>query len=199
MDSRDDSPFLWHHCGSIVCHDGVERAIFVYCDDAPCTSFEHDVFGLLLITRIDDKPVEALVSVPRLEHPGEVIAELRRMGRFSAAEQSEFAAKVEALGALDTESMGAVSAADRLFDEVLSEQLGGWRKIGSREGDSLSGGFRTTVFARTADDGAAWEVLERSRDVNSSCTIKDDGSGRTIFAQFLAAYYSDEGEDHDHD
>jgi hypothetical protein len=120
-------------------------------------------------------------------------------GPFSAAEQSEFAAKVEALSALDTESMGAASAADRLFDEVLSEQFGGWIKIGAREGDSLSGRFRKTVFARKADDGARWDVLERSCDVNASCTIKDDGSGRTIFAQFLAAYYSDECEDHDQD
>jgi hypothetical protein len=199
MDSRDDPSFPWHHCGSLVCHDGVAREIFVYFDDAPGSSCEHHGFGLLLITRVDERSVEAPVSVPRLTHPREVIAELRRAGPFSAAEQSEFAAKVEALGALDTESMGAVSAADRLFDEVLSEQLGGWIKIGAREGDSLSGGFRTTVFARKAHDGAGWEVLERSRDVNSSCKIKDDGSGRTIFSQFLAAYYSDEGEDHDHD
>ena len=199
MDSRDDSHFHWHHCGSLVCHDGVAREIFVYCDNAPGSSCEHDGFGLLLITRVDDKSVEPPVSVPRWKHPRKVIAELRRAGPFSAAEQSDFVAKAEALGALDTESMGAASAADRLFDEVLSEQFGGWIKIGAREGDSLSGRFRTSVFARKAGDGARWDVLERSCDVNSSCTIKDDGSGRTIFAQFLAAYYSDESEDHDED
>ena len=39
-----------------------------------------------------------------------------------------------------------------------------------------------------------WTVLERSSDANSSCTIRDDGSGRTIFEQFMREYYSEEFE-----
>jgi hypothetical protein len=39
--------------------------------------------------------------------------------------------------------------------------------------------------------------LERSSDVNSSCTIEDDGSGRTIFEQFMNEYYPDEDTGHE--
>lgn len=191
MALRDDAPYLWHNCGSLICHDGVLRDIFVHCNDAPGSAYEEDGFGVLLIGRDDSEPDEAPAQVDRLSAPAAVIAEVRRAGPFTVAEQREFAARVEALGALDADDLEAASAADRLFDEVLAAGMGDWSQIGSRSGDSLSGGFSTKIYARKRADSPAWTVLERSSDVNSSCTIEDDGSGRTIFEQFMDEYYPD--------
>lgn len=197
MGLRDEASYLWHNCGFLVCHDGVLRDIFVHCNDAPGSAYEQDGFGILLIARDDSEPDEAPAQVDRLSAPAAVIAEVRRAGPFTAAEQREFAARVEALGVLDADDLEAASAADRLFDEVLAAGMGDWSQIGSRSGDSLSGGFSTKIYARKLADSPAWTVLERSSDVNSSCTIEDDGSGRTVFEQFMSEYYPDEEPGHE--
>ena len=196
MANRDDSSFHWHNCGSLVCHDGVRRGIFVYCNDAPGSAYEGEGFGVLLIAQDDSEPKEAPVAVERLKLPAAVIAKLRQAGAFTAEEQREFAANVEAMGILDADELEAASAADRLFDEVLAAGMGGWARIGRRSGESLSGGFTTRIFAKKHGDGEAWTVLERSSDVNSSCRIEDDGSGRTIFEQFMGEHYPDEDPSH---
>jgi hypothetical protein len=190
----DDDRFLWHHCGSIKCYDGITRHIFVHCDDAPGTASDRGGFGLILLPEDAAAPDGAPTSGSLLSSAREMISELRIAGQFTAEEQSAFAAHVETIGRVDCDAYGSASAADTLFDEVLSQELGGWKLIGSRSGGSLGGPFRTTIYARQHEGGPVWTVLERSSDANSSCTIRDDGSGRTIFEQFKRKYYSEEFE-----
>jgi|GEM_PF-1397162 len=197
MAIRDDSLFHWHNCGSLVCHDGVQRDIFIYCNDAPGSAYEDEGFGVLLTAQDDSEPEEAPAAVERLKLPAAVIARLRKAGVFTSDEQRVFAANIQAMSRINADEQESASAADRLFDEVLAEWMGGWLRIGSRSGVSVCGGFSTEIFAKKDDEGAAWTVLERSSDGNHSCTIKDDGSGRTIFEQFMAEYYSDEVTDHE--
>jgi hypothetical protein len=195
----DDDRFLWHHCGSMVCHDGIMRHIFIHCDDAPGTASDRGNFGLVLLPEDAAGPDGAPTSARLLSSPREVISELRTAGPFTAEEQCAFATRVEAIGSIDCDAYGSASVADNLFDEVLFQEMGGWKLIGSRSGGSLGGPFRTTIYARQHTGGPTWTILERSSNANSSCTITDDGSGRTIFAQFLATYYRDEGGDHGQD
>lgn len=190
----DDDRFLWHHCGSIKCHDGITRHIFVHCDDAPGTAFERGGFGLVLLPEDAAAPDGAPASGDLLSSASAVISEIQTAGPFTAEEQRVFAAHVEAIGCVDCDAHGTASAADALFDEVLYDELGGWKLIGSRSGLSITGRFDTTIYARQHEGGPVWTVLERSSDANSSCTIRDDGSGRTIFEQFMRNYYSEEFE-----
>ena len=191
----DEDTEFWHHCGFITCHDGVRRAIFVHCNTRPGSASNGARFGLLLLPT-DEAPDPPGTSVAgdlfRGARP--LIAALRRAGSFTLEEQTVFANHVMSMSTIDSDAPYSASAADALFDQILSEELGGWQPIGSRSGSSVCGGFRTRLHARPFKDGSSWCVLERGTDGNAECTITDDGSGRSIFEQFMRRYYIDELE-----
>ena len=191
-DTNDDS-MSWHHCGFILGRNGVRRSIFVHLDCCSTAAGAGRGFGLRLL-RIGAAAPEGRPAAKEIwRDPEPLIKALRRAGPFRPEEQDEFAASVEDLASLYSTEPGPGSDADALFNEILSQGMGGWRCIGSRSGSSVFGSFSTTIYARREHGTERrWTVLERGRDGNGCASITDDGSGDSIFIQFMRQYYSAE-------
>ena len=193
IESEDSAE--WRHCGFLARRDGTRRSIFIHLDCLSATAAAGRGFGLRLLP-IGSPPPEGKPTAKEIRKDAAALLQaLKRTAGFSAKEQDEFAMSVEALATLESSCPGDHSDADDLFDEVLSEGMGGWRCIGSRSGESVYQSFHTTIYARRDHGGERkWTVLERSRDGHGSCTITDDGSKDSIFTQFMREYYADELE-----
>jgi len=192
----DDGSMSWHHCGFIVRRRGGRRSIFVHLDCCSTAAGDGRGFGLRLLPIGAPTPEGRPAAKEIQRDPEELIKVLRRAGHFRPEEQDEFAATVEDLASLDSSSPGPGSDADALFNAILSQGMGGWRCIGSRSGNSVLGGFSTTIYARREHGTERkWLVVERGDQGNGSGFITDNGSGDSIFIQFMREYYTFEVEE----
>lgn len=194
MSGRDhfDKSTDWSSCGSICCHDAVTRTIFIRFNQASNSTELGKLFELLLI----DPGMPSRMWSGQMPTIAEVLDAIFAAGVFTREEQTDFAKTVESLARVESESGSPASGANQLFDELLGRGLAGWRLIGSRSGSSVIGWFDTLIYARQCGDGPTWAVVERGEQGNGDCIINDDGSGRSIFAQFIAQYYEEEIDQH---
>ena len=190
-DDTDES-VPWNHCGSILCQDAVSRSIFIRFDGDSNSEDGVEPFKLLFLDPGMADPNSSPTPGYPMQTAAAVIDAVCGAGVFTPDEQRDFAKNVESLASVDSDNGSPDSGANALFNELLDRGIADWRMIGSRSGISAIGWFDTMIYARRCGDSRTWTVLERGEQGNGECTITDDGSGRSIFVQFLAQYYEDE-------
>lgn len=178
-EESEDASTGWERCGYITGHNGNKRSIFVH------ASGENEPYTYAL--RLLPDYVETAKRPPNQreiqKNARALIETLKRTGPFTLEEQSEFARCVEYLAGYEPEIRCAF---DPLFDEVLSRELGGWESIGSHSGTDRYGGFQCSIYARRDHPTEPkWKVVMRDRDGNYQTSMTDNGSGESIFTQFM--------------
>lgn len=178
-EESEDASTGWERCGYITGHNGNKRSIFVH------ASGENEPYTYAL--RLLPDYVETAKRPPNQreiqKNARALIETLKRTGPFTLEEQSEFARCVEYLAGDEPEIRCAF---DPLFDEVLSRELGGWESIGSHSGTDRYGGFQCSIYARRDHPTEPkWKVVMRDRDGNYQTSMTDNGSGESIFTQFM--------------
>jgi len=177
-EESEDASTGWERCGYITGHNGNKRSIFVHASaDDPYT------YALRLLPAYVETAKRPPNQREIQKDAGALIETLKRTGPFTLEEQSEFARCVEYLASDEPEIRCAF---DPLFDEVLSRKLGGWESIGSHSGTDRYGGFHSSIYARRDHPiEPKWTVVTRASDGNYKTRMTDNGSGESIFTQFM--------------
>jgi len=180
-EESEDASTGWEHCGYITGHNGNKRSIFVHASaDDPYT------YALRLLPAYVETAKRPPTQREIQKDAGALIETLKRTGPFTLEEQSRFASSVEYLASHEPEIRCGF---DPLFDKVLSRELGGWESIGSHSGADRYGRFNLSIYARRAHPTEPnWTVVMRDSDGNYRTSMTDNGSGESIFTQFMRTH-----------
>ena len=181
----------WHYLGDIVCKDGVTRRVHLFID-GDWNAWKDGIVGVRLLLKRANDPSTVPTKKQTIRRPEDFIAALASKAALTPEEKAMIFDSVQSRCEFDGDPDRSKTTEEVLFEELMSSCWSAWKCVGSRSGNAILGPYHTSIYARRKGDGPVWKVMEWGEGSPYQCEITDDGSGKSIYWQYMNSHYPDE-------